>query len=63
MLNTLLKNHPEIGIIGTITSVLFTMVENLEPILKFVALILGVGIGIVTLYIKILEAIKKRREL
>lgn len=51
-INHLLSDHPEIGILGSVGSFLLSLINNLTPVLQFIALIIGVAIGIVTLMIK-----------
>ena len=48
-----LANNPEIGLTSSIGSGLVHWLGILNPILSFISLIIGITIGIVTIYMKI----------
>ena len=48
-----LANNPEIGITSSLGSGAIHWLGILNPILSFISLIIGISIGIMTIYIKI----------
>lgn len=54
-LNLFLREHPGLGMFSSVGGALQTLIETSTPVLQYLALIIGVGIGILTLLIKIKE--------
>ena len=48
-----LANKPEIGIVSTIGSGTLHWTGLINPVLSFVSLIIGIGVGLITLYLQI----------
>ena len=49
----ILSNYPELGITSSLGSGVIHWLGVLNPILSFISLIIGISIGLVTLYAKI----------
>ncbi len=58
----LLDTKPEIGIISSVTAAGLSF-TNMESVLKFSGMGLGVLIGLITLYIKLIQAYKVTRDI
>ncbi len=58
----LLENKPEIGIISSITAAGLSF-TSMEEVLKYSGMGLGILIGLVTLYIKLIHAFKVTRDI
>lgn len=56
----LLEKRPEIGMLSSIASAGLSF-SNIIAIIKFAGIVVGLAIGLVTLYIKIMQAIKETR--
>ena len=56
----LLKDHPSVGIATSVTGALQAFMQTSTPFLQYLALLLGVGIGMVTLVIKTIELRNKK---
>ena len=50
-----LTNNPEIGLITSVGSGLFHWLGVFNPILSFISLVIGIIIGLITLYGKIFK--------
>ena len=48
-----LANNPEIGLTSSLGSGLVHWLGILNPILSFISLVIGISIGIITIYMKI----------
>ncbi|QDP53438.1 MAG: hypothetical protein GOVbin4296_48 [Prokaryotic dsDNA virus sp.] len=48
-----LSTHPEVGIISSFGTGFFAIFNVLNPILTAISLIIGISIGVMTLYAKI----------
>ena len=48
-----LANNPEIGLTSSLGSGLVHWLGVLNPILSFISLIIGISIGLITIYIKL----------
>lgn len=59
-LRFILENKPEIGIISSITAAGFGFIK-MEEILKYSGMGIGILIGLVTLYIKLIQAYKETK--
>lgn len=57
----ILEKNPEIGMLSTALSVGITFVDVIA-VVKIVSIVVGLLIGLITLYIKIVEAIRTTRE-
>ena len=60
---SLLEKHPEIGMVSSISSFFMWFIESSTPYLKYAGILIGLLIGLVTLYIKIVHAVKDTKEL
>lgn len=54
-LNLLLREHPGLGMFSSVGGALQTLIDTSTPVLQYLALVIGIGIGILTLFIKIKE--------
>ena len=54
-LNLFLREHPGLGMFSSVGGALQTLIDTSTPMLQYLALVIGVGIGILTLLIKIKE--------
>lgn len=54
-LNLFLREHPGLGMFSSVGGALQTLIETSTPVLQYLALVIGIGIGILTLLIKIKE--------
>ena len=57
-----LQKHPVVGMLFGITGSALHWVNILSPFLSFLGLIIGVGIGAITLHLKLMEWKQKRKE-
>ena len=57
MIDTL-RSQPEVGMAGSLGSAFVSWLGVLNPILSFVSLVIGVAVGITTLYLQIQKIIK-----
>lgn len=58
-----LSDNPEIGMITSISSFLMWFMDTSLPYLKYAGIATGLMIGVVTLYIKLIQAVKDTKEL
>lgn len=61
-LRTVLSTNPEIGIMGTVMAFFSTLIETLSPFCRFLTLVVGLGIGYLTLRIKLYEWMQIRKQ-
>ena len=54
-LNLFLREHPGLGMFSSVGGALQTLIDTSTPVLQYLALVIGIGIGILTLFIKIKE--------
>ncbi len=54
-LNIFLREHPGLGMFSSVGGALQTLISTSTPVLQYLALVIGIGIGILTLLIKIKE--------
>lgn len=54
-LNIMLREHPGLGMFSSVGGALQTLIDTSTPVLQYLALVIGIGIGILTLLIKIKE--------
>ena len=55
-----LRKHPTLGFVSSFWAFLQPFLDTLTPILQFVALVIGVMIGGITLRLKLMEYNEKR---
>lgn len=58
-LSIFLREHPGWGMLSSVGGALQTLIETSTPLLQYLALIIGLGIGILTLITKYRELRKK----
>lgn len=55
-----LRKHPTLGFLTSLWAFIQPFMDTLTPILQFIALVIGVGIGALTLRLKLMEYNEKR---
>ena len=55
-----LRKHPTLGFVTSLWAFLQPFLDTLTPILQFVALVIGIGIGVLTFRLKLMEYNEKR---
>ena len=55
-----LRKHPTLGFVTSLWAFLQPFLDMLTPILQFVALVIGIGIGVLTFRLKLMEYNEKR---
>ena len=58
-----LQARPLIGLFSTATGSFMPMIEEVTPMLQFLGLVIGVGIGVLTLYCKVLDIVRKNKQI
>lgn len=57
-----LREHPELGIMSSISGVLQTFLDTSTPLLQFLGLLIGVMIGLITLLLKLRELFHGKKQ-
>ena len=57
-----LREHPELGIMSSISGVMQTFLDTSTPILQFLGLLIGVLIGLLTLLLKLRELLRRNEQ-
>lgn len=57
-----LREHPELGIMSSVSGVLQTFLDTSTPILQFLGLLIGVLIGLLTLMLKIRQLFRNTEQ-